>query len=165
MPAETDANKDVPDLFPLCSKSPCGIPWVPEGLIVYSFAKSAEATKASDGRCRGFASHSSRKGKNPLAWHPGYVRNREFRTDRGIVLLRFSQTKITCSCNFQVLAKLGLCQNCSQNFSRCSFARARIFLQLCSHARFFSKGSFLQSARCSQSLLLSMLVLAKKNAV
>ena len=48
--------------------------------------------------------------------------------------------------NFQVLAKLGFCLNCSQNFSGCSFARAARkanFYQcscsqgktLCSHAR------------------------------
>ena len=66
--------------------------------------------------------------------------------------------------NFQVLEKLGFCSNCSQNFSGCSFARARIFLQVLA-CSVFDKGSFLQSARCSQGWVLSMLVLAKKSAV
>ena len=48
--------------------------------------------------------------------------------------------------NFQVLAKLGLCSNCSHNFSGCSFARARILFYKCSHARFLVKVVF---ARCS----------------
>ena len=43
--------------------------------------------------------------------------------------------------NFQVLAKLGFCSNCSQNFSGCSFARARIFLQVLA-CSVFDKGSF-----------------------
>ena len=43
--------------------------------------------------------------------------------------------------NFQVLAKLGFCSNCSQNFSGCLFACACIFLQVLA-CLVFSKGSF-----------------------
>ena len=42
---------------------------------------------------------------------------------------------------FQMLAKLGFCSNCSQNFSGCSFARARIYLQVLA-CSVFSEGSF-----------------------
>ena len=59
--------------------------------------------------------------------------------------------------NFAVLTKLGFCLKCSQNISGYSFARARIFLQVLT-CSVFSGGSFLESARCSLGLLLSLLV-------
>ena len=45
--------------------------------------------------------------------------------------------------NFAVLARFGFCSKCSQNFSGCSFARARIFLQVLA-CSVFSGGSFLK---------------------
>ena len=45
--------------------------------------------------------------------------------------------------NFAVLAKLGFCSKCSQDFSGRSFARARIFLQVLA-CSVFSGGSVLK---------------------
>ncbi len=43
--------------------------------------------------------------------------------------------------NFAVLAKLGFCSKCSQNVSGCSFAHARINLQVLA-CSVFTEGSF-----------------------
>ena len=58
---------------------------------------------------------------------------------------------------FAVLAKLGFCSKCLQNFSGYSFAHARIFLQVLA-CLVFSGGSFLKM----HTARLSMLVLTKK---
>ena len=65
------------------------------------------------------------------------------------------------SVNFKVLAKFGLCSNCSQKLHGCSLARARkIFATVRMLANFFATARMLAySLRCARLLEISLILI------